>query len=101
MKELKSGKVLLVILHLGLGVMAAYSNLLASVWGYIFFFYSVDRIIRHRNSDEWAFLASAYMVGIEIVFRMSNAYVPSEFGKYGICALLMLGLVAQRDKQTF
>ena len=98
MKSLNVNKITLVLLHGALGIVAAYSPLLLSVWIYVFFFYSIDRIVRYRNSDGWALYAAAYIVGMEIVFRLSNAYVFSEFGKYGSCTLLLLGMIIEKEK---
>ena len=99
MKELNRGKIILVFVHVLLGAVSAYSNIFASVWAYVFFFYSIDRIIRYRNSDGWALLASAYLAGLEIVLRLTNAYVFSELGKYGIVSFLLLGMFSERNKQ--
>ena len=96
MKLTNFQKILLLGLHVALGVAASYSFVVSSLWGIFFFFYSIDRIIRYRNSDNWAFYACMYIMGLDIVFRISNAFIFSEFSKYSIVFFAIFGMIAER-----
>lgn len=48
-------------------------------------------ITRNRNRNEEALIASAYVVGIEVFFRMTGATFLYEFGKYVVILFIILG----------
>jgi len=52
-----------------------------------------------RNQEDYAIYAAAYLVGGEVLWRMTDASVFWEFGKYAV--ILVLGLLVLRRKPLF
>tara|TARA_Y100000590_G_scaffold465634_1_gene638476 strand:- start:12409 stop:13755 length:1347 start_codon:yes stop_codon:yes gene_type:complete len=95
---LKYYPIQLVILHFILGAIASKSQTFATVWGWSVIIVGVYYIIKTRNRFNAAIMFSGYLVGLEIVLRMTNAVVLWELGKYGIIVFLVLGLLMEDIK---
>lgn len=54
------------------------------------------RIINTRNKDNVAGVIAGYLVGMEILLRMSRITLPYEFTKYAVGVLLLAGFVVER-----
>ncbi len=52
-------------------------------------------IVLWRPQPEWALYSAAYVVGAEVFWRMSQAGVLHEYGKYSVCVILLVGLARQ------
>ena len=89
----------LVLLHSFFGILASWNPLVSTIWGWSVVIFGIYYIIKARNRFNEAGMFSAYLVGLEIVLRMTNAGVLWEFGKYGIIVFLVLGLLMEGIKQ--
>ena len=89
----------LLLLHLAVGAIASKYSIIPTVWGGSVAFFGSYYIIRYRNHYNAAGLFTAYLVGLEIILRMTGATLFWEFGKYGTIALLILGLSMENIKQ--
>ena len=57
--------------------------------------YFLSRIISLQDKQREVLIASAYMVGAEVFFRMTKAYFLYETGKYMVIAFLSIGMFYQ------
>ncbi|MDQ3071895.1 MAG: O-antigen ligase family protein [Bacteroidota bacterium] len=90
----------IVILHVFLGIAAAYSPLFAFLWASLFLLYSIVQVIKTANATGWAHNSAAYLVGIEVLLRICDAPLPYEFGKYSVSFIFILGLIVEKKKQS-
>src|SRR5712672_2096104 len=51
---------------------------------------------RSFNATETAGYGAAYIVGLEMLMRLSRSSVPHEFAKYAVCVILLPGIVRKR-----
>lgn len=58
-------------------------------------------VVNTKNRNEEALILSAYLVGGEVLMRMTKGFVFYETGKYAVILLLLLGLVYGKFKQKF
>jgi hypothetical protein len=89
-------KMLFIAIHVILGLGCYYIPGLSTIWIYFYIFYSLDRIIRYKNSDEWAAISAGYLVGLEVLLRMSHSGLFYEGIKYSVAIVLILGMVVER-----
>ena len=90
----------LLLLHIILGLIASWYSIFSTVWGWSVVIFGGYYIMKYRNHSNAAGLFAAYLVGLEILLRMTGAEVLWEFGKYGTIALLTLGLIIENIKHA-
>lgn len=87
-------------IHLLLGVVLANWRFLSTWWGAGAFFWFFYRTLRTRNRTGIAHLGAAYIVGMEVLLRMSKAALFWEFGKLACIALLGTALLVERRRKV-
>lgn len=78
--------------------MLFYSKL-STIYSVIIVVYGLYRIFTKKNADGAAHMVAAYVVGIEVLFRMNSGGFGYEFGKYAVIILLMMGLIVEKRKK--
>ena len=71
----------------------------STFWGWSVVFSGVYYIIKYRNQYNEVGIFSSYIVGLEIILRMTKAELFWEFGKYGLLTFLILGLLIEDIKR--
>jgi O-antigen ligase len=74
-----------------IGIVAKVYSILIVAFGILF-------IIKTKNAHNEAILWSAYLVGVEVLFRMSGGLFFYELSKYGVLLFLLIGLYIERKK---
>lgn len=101
-KEERNG-LKITLFHLGLGVLAAFSNYFLVLWFYSFFIYQFLNIILYTSPHKSLNIAELIIYGssFELIARMANTspLIPYELGKYFILVLCVLGLT-QGNKEN-
>ncbi len=87
------------LLHLAAGLLLAYWRGFSTFWGAGAFFFFFVQTLRTRNRSGWAHYGAAYIVGLEVLLRMTKAGLFWEFGKLASLALLTVGLVVERRRR--
>ena len=77
----------LLLLHGALGLILSQYVIISTILGWSIVTVGIYYISKYRNHYNAAGLFAAYLVGMEIVLRMTNAGVLWEFGKYGVIAM--------------
>jgi O-antigen ligase len=90
-------RLLLSLFHLALGVLLLI-GIVAKVYSTIIVLFGVLFIIKSKNEHNEAILWSAYLVGAEVLFRMSGGMFFYELPKYAILIFLLIGLYVEKKK---
>lgn len=88
--------VVLTVLHIILGFVIANYRTLSFPFGLIVLTAASTHIIYTRNQFNQAAYWAAYIVGLEVLLRMTGGFLVYEAGKYSIVFLLSLGLLVER-----
>jgi len=91
------GRFTLSILHLALGVILL-SGFVSMIFSLLIVFFGILFIIKNKNRNNEAALFGAYLVGAEVLFRMSGGMIFHELPKYSVLLFLLLGLFFERKK---
>lgn len=96
--KLIHNKLLLVIIHIGLGFLFL-NETLAFAFVHIIFIVGLMTILITRNKNNEALLWSIYLITFEVLFRATSALFLHEFVKYAIMAFLLFGIYAEQQKK--
>ena len=98
-KLLQLYKLRLLFAHMLMGyLLASFRGLnLSTFYGIIVVIIGTYYILSKPDSkSQYPILFSAYVVGLEVLLRMTNAQLFWEFGKYSVIYFLLLGIIRQR-----
>ena len=98
-KLLQLYKLRLLFAHMLMGyLLISFSGLnLSTFYGIIVVIIGTYYILSKPDSkSQYSILFSAYVVGLEVLLRMTNAQLFWEFGKYSVIYFLLLGIIRQR-----
>ncbi|PCH53422.1 MAG: hypothetical protein COC22_02750 [Flavobacteriaceae bacterium] len=93
----KNTRLLFALLHLLLGVLLL-AGFITKIYSILVVIFGVLFIIRSKNDENQAMYWSAYMVGAEVLFRMSGGLFFYELPKYTIFLFLLIGLLVERKR---
>lgn len=74
------------------------SGFIAKIYSLLIIFFGVLYIIRNKNESNEAIHWSAYLVGGEVLFKMSGGMVFHELPKYAVLVFLFVGLVVEKRR---
>ena len=97
----QSKKLILIITHLLLAYLLSINAFisLSTLWGISVVLIGTVFILTSPDpKGQYPLIFSAYIVGIEVLLRMTSAKLFWEFGKYSIIYFLLLGVLRQRSK---
>ena len=90
-------RLVLVLFHLVVGV-GMLLPMVSKIGSTLLLFFGILLIIRTKNEHNEAILFSAYMVGAEVLFRMSGGLFFYELPKYSIFLFLGVGLYVEKQR---
>jgi|SRR6218665_257336 len=82
----------LVLLHMLIGVAIYTVPALSKVYGYGIILGGIYYVVLNQNKNEEVLLAAAYIVGSEVLLRMTEGNIVYEFSKYGVMIFILLGM---------
>lgn len=82
----------LVVLHLIIGALLYNNGYTPKIYGYSIIFGGIFYIINSKNRNHEVLYAIAYMVGSEIVLRMTDGNPVYEFSKFGVMIFVLVGI---------
>ena len=82
----------LIVAHLLIGVLIYLVPIFAKVYGYAIILVGILFVVKKRNKNNEVLYASAYIVGSEVLLRMTEGNPVYEFSKYGVMIFIMLGI---------
>ncbi len=98
MKKLKiHTKLILVIIHLIIGAFLS-NKFVALLYGQSIIILGILNIIFNKNNNNEVLKWSMYVVGLEVLMRMTSGFIFSEFGKYAILLFILTGFMVDIKK---
>lgn len=82
----------LILLHIGIGFLIFILPFTAKIYGYLIFILGLYYVIKTQNRNHEALLLAAYVVGAEVLLRMTGGNITYEFSKYGVMIFIFLGM---------
>ncbi len=82
----------LIAAHLLIGVLIYLVPVFAKVYGYAIILVGILFVIKKRNKNNEVLYASAYIVGSEVLLRMTDGNPVYEFSKYGVMIFIIIGI---------
>lgn len=83
----------LLILHGGIGVVIFLFPFLSKIYSLGLFGFGVYYLLKTQNKNNEALFLSAYVVGAEVLFRMTDGMFFNEYAKYSIMIFLFIGMI--------
>lgn len=82
----------LILFHVFIGMLIFAVPFLAKVYGYSIFLIGIYVVIKLQNKNDECLLVAGYVVGSEILLRMTGGNITYEFSKYEVIIFLFLGM---------
>lgn len=81
----------LVLFHIGIGMALFLLPFAPKLYGYTIFILGAYYIVKTQNKNNEALMAAAYVVGSEVLLRMTGGNITYEFSKYGVMLFVCMG----------
>lgn len=94
-RKYSNQQLVLALFHLGLGVLLLF-GFVGKIYSLIIVIVGLIAIIKSKNDRNQAIYWAAYMVGAEVLFRMSGGMFFYELSKYSVFLFLLIGLIVER-----
>lgn len=82
----------IILIHVFIGFCLYYLRFFPKLYGYSILLGGAFFVINSRNKNNEVLYAAAYIVGSEVVLRMTNGNPVYEFSKYGVMIFILLGI---------
>ena len=92
MQNKKLTYIFLILVHVGLGFVIFILPFLSKIYSFLIVGAGLAVIIKNKNRNNEALYASGYIVGIEVLMRMTDGMFVNEFGKYGVLLFMFAGM---------
>ncbi len=92
--------VLIILAHIAIAVMIFTIPFTAKIYGYGMILYGLYYVLKTRNQNHEVLLVSGYIVGAEVLLRMTNGNPFYEFSKYGVTMFILIGMYYQGFAKT-
>lgn len=92
MLETTRNYLLLIAAHVFIGVLIYLFPVVSKLYGYGIILAGAYFVLVRRNANHEALLVGAYMVGSEVLLRMTNGNPFYEFSKYGVSGFILFGM---------
>lgn len=92
MKKEELSYLYLILFHAGVGFLVFLLPFVSKIYGYSIFVFWIYYIIKKQNRNNEALIAAAYVVGSEVVLRMTGGNPLYEISKYGVMAFIFIGM---------
>lgn len=93
MQQEEKNYLLLVLLHIAIGVVIFYVPFSSKIYGYAIVLLGLIYVLATRNRSNEVLYVCAYIVGSEVVLRMTEGNILYEFSKYGVIIFILIGML--------
>lgn len=87
------------VLNIAMAMVLLFNPRLSTGFSIIILIVGVYKIFKNKNADGAAHIFAAYVVGIEVLFRMNSGGFGYEYGKYATILFLTLGILVGSKKR--
>ncbi len=98
MSSKKKLLLLIVLMHVFLGF-SLVNPIIAKIYGQLIFVIGLMDIIISKNNRNQVMKWSMYIMGVEVLMRMTSGFIFSEFAKYAITVYIVVALLIEKKKQ--
>lgn len=88
------------VINIAIAMVMLFNSKLSTLYSVMIVMYGVYRIMANKNRDGSAHIIAAYVVGIEVLFRLNSGGFGYEYGKYAVILLLSVGFLVEQRKKT-
>ena len=92
MKKEESSYLFLILIHVLIGFVIYLVPFTAKIYAYLTLILGMYYIIKTQNRNHEALLVAAYVVGAEVLLRMTGGNITYEFSKYGVMIFVLFGM---------
>lgn len=92
MKKTSLSYVHLIAFHAFIGVLVFVIPFITKIYTLSIFLFGLFYTIKNRNRNNEVLIMSAYVVGAEVLLRMTNGVILNEFGKYSVMIFMFIGI---------
>jgi O-Antigen ligase len=92
MKKTSLSYVHLIEFHAFIGVLVFVIPFITKIYTLSIFLFGLFYTIKNRNRNNEVLIMSAYVVGAEVLLRMTNGVILNEFGKYSVMIFMFIGI---------
>lgn len=92
MNESDKKYLFLIGLHIAIGFGLYYIPFFPKIYGYTILIGGIYYVINSQNRNNEVLYASAYIVGSEVLLRMTGGNINYEFSKYGVIIFMLIGM---------
>jgi hypothetical protein len=82
----------LILFHVFIGMLIYAVPFMAKVYGYVIFLLGIYIVIKSQNKKDECLLVAGYVVGSELLLRMTGGNITYEFSKYEVMIFLFMGM---------
>lgn len=93
MKKEELSYIYLILFHAFLGGLVFTFPFISKIYTLTILLFGVFYIIKNKNKNNEALIVSAYVVGVEVLLRMTDGMILNEFGKYTVMIFMFLGML--------
>ncbi|WP_264566734.1 O-antigen ligase family protein [Flavobacterium sp. N3904] len=93
MKKEELSYIYLLLFHAFVGVLLFALPFISKIYTLTIFVFGIFYIVKNKNRNNEALLISAYIVGAEVLLRMTGGMFLNEFAKYAILIFMFLGMI--------
>lgn len=92
MNKEESSYLKVILFHVGIGLLIFLFPFMSKIYGYSTIILGLYYVIKTENKNNEALLVAGYVVGSEVLLRMTGGNVTYEFSKYGVMVFVLLGM---------
>ncbi len=92
MKNYEKNYLILILLHIGIGVLIYIIPTFSKIYSFLIIIFGLYYVIKTQNKNNEVLYVSAYIVGSEVLLRMTDGSPNYEFSKYGVIVFVFVGM---------
>ncbi|HLF52419.1 O-antigen ligase family protein [Flavobacterium sp.] len=89
----KNSYIILLLIHAAIGVAVFTVPFLSKIYSLLIFGFCIYYLIKTQNRNNEALVLSAYVVGVEVLLRMTDGMHFNEYAKYSVMIFLFIGMI--------
>jgi hypothetical protein len=93
MKEKELSYIYLILFHAFLGGLVFAFPFISKIYTLTILMFGVFYIVKNKNQNNEVLVASAYVISVEVLLRMTDGMLLNEFGKYTVIIFMFLGMI--------
>lgn len=83
----------LLLIHVAIGLVIFFIPFLSKIYSLLIFGFGIYYLVKTQNRNNEALLISAYVIGVEVLLRMTNGMHFNEYAKYSVMIFLFIGMI--------